>query len=227
MPFNLLASCPRGKEPMAKSELAYFLAELGDGNPTISRTKFSGLLEVSTSLDPFEVVSKAKEEALSNPWNFRYVTKLVPIAKVVRSDLNEIVSAVKEIANGLSNCESFRVTLVKRGTSLNGDEIVHQVASMFSLRVSLENPSCVILIEVVGEFTGIAILRKPVFSLQRIINGSENITKIRISSRSFFPSSKAIIQKASMGAAKSKYATVDLESSTSEVPRFKVLHAKI
>jgi len=178
MSFNLLISCPRGKESMARSELAYFLSDLGDSGPRIYKTKFSGLLEASTSLDPFIVIDKAREEALENPWNFRYVTKIIPIEKVVHTSLDEIVKAVKEMENELSNCESFRVTVVRRGSSLEGDEIIDGLASLFSKRVSLENPSCVLLIEVVGELTGIAILRKPVFSLQRTINGTERITKV-------------------------------------------------
>ncbi len=178
MSFNLLISCPRGKESMARSELAYFLSDLGDSAPRISKTKFSGLLEASTSLDPLMVIERAREEALENPWNFRYITKMVPIEKVVSTNLKEIAKAAKELENELSKCESFRVTVAKRGSSLEGDRIISEVASLFPQRVDLENPSCVLLIEVVGELTGITVLKKPVFSLQRTINGMERITKI-------------------------------------------------
>ncbi|HEV51384.1 MAG TPA: RNA methyltransferase [Thermoprotei archaeon] len=178
MSFNLLVSCPRGKESMARSELAYFLSDLGDNAPRISKTRFSGLLEAFTSLDPFIVVERAKEEALENPWNFRYVTKIVPIEKVVSTNLDEITKAARELENELSKCESFRVTVVKRDSSLEGNRVVSEVASLSSQRVDLKNPSCVFLIEVVGEVTGIAILKKSVFSLQRTINGVERITKI-------------------------------------------------
>ncbi|WP_449461788.1 THUMP domain-containing protein [Tardisphaera miroshnichenkoae] len=178
MSFNLLVSCPRGKESMARSELTYFLLDLGDNASRIYKTRFSGLLEASTSLDPFTVVDRARQEALENPWNFRYITKMVPIEKVVSTNLNDITRAARELENELSQCDSFRVTVVRRGSILEGEKIISEVASLFSQSVNLESPSCVLLIEVVGELTGVTVLRKPVFSLQRTVNGMERLTKV-------------------------------------------------
>jgi len=178
MDFNLLISCPRGKEPKAKSEAAYFISNLGDEGVAILKTRFSGLLTGKTSLDPFLVVKKAREDALNNPWDFRYVTKMVPISKVCNSDTNTIGLAIVDLLPNLKSCNSFRITVIKRGSNLDSKNLIDSLASLLSIPVNLKNPSCVILVEVLGEYTGISIIAEPIFSIQRSVNASESLVKI-------------------------------------------------
>lgn len=177
--FNLLVSCPRGKEAMAKAEASAFLSDLGDTSPAIWRTRFSGLLYGRTSLDPFDVVRKARQEALENPWEFRYVTKLVPVGSTCKASTQDLVATAARLRDQISRCRTFRITLSKRGCDLTADQVISSIAPLFSTKVDLENPECVLLIEVIGQEAGISVITEPVFSLQRCVNGNEKLIKIR------------------------------------------------
>ena len=157
--FNLLVTTSRGNEEDACSEIWYLLGEIGDSAVKVDRTGITGLIAAKTAFNPFEVIDKLRKILKERPYEFRYTFRVIPIEKVVRTDLGEIEQATTELASRIEQNESFRVTVEKRFTGTSSKDIVEAVAGNIKRKVDLGNPDKIVLIEVVGGLTGISIIR--------------------------------------------------------------------
>ena len=165
--YTLLISCPRNQEKKAASEMWYLLnSEFGDPQADCKITEVSGLIAAITSLDPFEVIRKIKKMIQEDPWQIRYALKLVPLEKVVSTSTDEIVEAVKDLSRKISKGEKFRISVNKRHTKLDRLTLIKAVAAFIDRKVDLENPDKIVNIEIVGNWTGISILKSDdIFSI--------------------------------------------------------------
>ncbi len=158
--MNLIITCARHFEPETKEELSDIIEELGDSNAKISITKMSGILTAETKLEPIEIVRKIKETLLDEPWSVRYCLRIIPIQKFIETKIEEIEKTVTEISEQISDGETYRISIEKRSSDLSSQEIISKIASKIKNKVSLEFPDKVILIEILGNKTGISILKK-------------------------------------------------------------------
>jgi tRNA acetyltransferase TAN1 len=158
--FNLLATTARGNERQMIHEILYLLKEtLGDQSAEASKTGVRGLITARTALNPCEVIEKFKAILHERPYEFRYALRILPIEKVVATELELIVTAAAELSSGIGENETFRITVEKRFTTLHAQEIVEAVATRIDRRVNLDNPDKVVLIEIVGKFTGVSVIK--------------------------------------------------------------------
>jgi tRNA acetyltransferase TAN1 len=143
--FNLLATTSRGNERQMCSELSYLLKEeIGDSAPVVGKTGIRGLVAAKTAFDPYE---------------FRYALRVIPVERVVRTDLDEVKRAATELAAAIGENETFRVTVEKRFTSLHSRDLIEAVATGIGRKVDLENPDKILLIEVLGGLTGMSLIK--------------------------------------------------------------------
>jgi len=158
--FNLLATTSRGNERPTCNELLYLLRdELGDTQAETSKTKIRGLIVAKTTLDPIAVIDKLRAILKERSYEFRYALRILPVEKVAFSDLGEIKRVSQELSARIGENETFRVTVEKRFTTLHSKDIVEAVASDIKRKASLKNPDRILLIEVLGNLTGISLLR--------------------------------------------------------------------
>lgn len=157
--FNLLASTMRGNERQMCHELAFLLKEAGDPEPKADKTGIRGLVVAKTAIDPVEAIEKFRVMLQERPYEFRYSLRIIPIQKVVHTNIEEIKQAATELAAGLSAKETFRVTIEKRFTSLHSRDFIEAVATTIENKVDLNNPDKVLLIEVLGGHTGMSLLK--------------------------------------------------------------------
>ena len=158
--MNLIVTCARHLEPETQEELREILEEFGDSEAKISITKMSGILTAETKLDPIEIVRKIGERVLDEPWSIRYCLRIIPIQKVIETSIDEIEKTVTEISNQISDGETYRVSIEKRNSDLTSKEIISKIANKIKNKVSLEFPDKVVLIEILGNKTGISVLKK-------------------------------------------------------------------
>lgn len=159
--FNMLVGCPREREQAARSEIQYFIGDLlGDSNLEIFSTHISGLLTCMTSLDPFKVVYGLREFALENPYQFRFAIRFTPIERCVKSNIDMIKDAARDLLVKIPENESFRVTVRRRHTNLENMEVVIAVASQIPRRVDLDSPDSTIWVEILDEWTGLSVLHE-------------------------------------------------------------------
>jgi tRNA acetyltransferase TAN1 len=81
------------------------------------------------------------------------------VEKIVRTDLEQIQSAVQELSPKITDNESFRVTVEKRFTTIASKDIIEAAATNLKRKVNLSNPDKILLIEVMGGLTGISVIK--------------------------------------------------------------------
>ena len=158
--FNLLATTSRGTERQMCYELSYLLHDvLGDPSPVVDKSGIRGLVVAKTSLNPVEVIEKFRAVLQERPYEFRYALRILPVERVVPTDLDEIKRAALELAEGIGENESFRVTVEKRFTSLHSRDFIEAAAADITRKADLENPDKILLIEVLGGVTGMSLVK--------------------------------------------------------------------
>jgi len=157
--FNLLATTFRGNERNVCSELQYLLEQIGESAPIVERTGVSGLVAAKTAFGAFEVIEKLRAILQERPYEFRYTLRVIPIEKVVRTDLTEIELATIALSSKIGEKETFRITVEKRFSGIFTHEIIAVAAENIKRKVDLSKPDKILLIEVVGGATGISVIR--------------------------------------------------------------------
>ena len=166
--MNLIVTCARNLEGEAEEEIMDILDELGDPDVKISVSNMSGIITVQTKLDPIEVVRKMKEILLDEPWSIRYCLRVIPIQKIVETNLEKIEECISSISDKIEDNESYRILIEKRNSDISSKEIITKIANGIKNKVSLDSPDKVILIEILGIITGISILKKSdILSLEK------------------------------------------------------------
>jgi tRNA acetyltransferase TAN1 len=158
--FNLLATTSRGSERQMCSEMFYLLKEeIGDPTPTVDKTGVRGLIAAKTTLDPYAVIEKFRAILQERPYEFRYALRIIPIEKVVRTDLDEVKRVATQLAAKIGENETFRVTVEKRFTTIHARDFIEAAATDIQRKADLENPDKILLIEVIGGLTGVSLIK--------------------------------------------------------------------
>ena len=166
--MNLIVTCARHLEGETEDELIDILDELGDSDVKIVVSSMSGIITVQTKLDPIEVVRKMKEMVLDEPWSIRYCLRIIPIQKIVETNLDEIEKMISSMSEQIEEKESYRILIEKRNSDISSKEIITKIANGIKNKVSLDFPDKVILIEILGIVTGISIIKKSdILSLEK------------------------------------------------------------
>ena len=166
--MNLIITCARHLEGDAEEEIIDILDELGDTDVKISVSSMSGIITVQTKLDPIEVVRKMKETLLDEPWSIRYCLRVIPVQKVVETNIEEIEKTISSMSDQIEEKESYRILIEKRNSDISSKEIITKIANGIKNKVSLDFPDKIILIEILGIVTGISILKKSdILSLEK------------------------------------------------------------
>ncbi len=158
--FNLLVTTARGSEAHACSEMWYLLSETGDNTAKVDKTGIAGLITVKTSFPPVKAVEKLRQLLEKRSADFHYSLRIIPIQKVVRANLSDIKQAVAELAEEISEDETFRVTVEKRHTRLSRKDLVEAAATVVDRKVDLTKPDKIVLVEVAAGYAGISVLKQ-------------------------------------------------------------------
>jgi len=161
--MNLIVTCARHFEPEAEEELSGILEELGDSDVRVSITNMSGILTAQTRIDPVGAIAKIREMLLDEPWSVRYCLRMIPIQKVVETKIAEIEKGVTDLYEQILDNETYRISIEKRNSNISSQEIITKIANEIKNKVSLDFPDKVILIEILGNVTGIAILKNQTY----------------------------------------------------------------
>jgi tRNA acetyltransferase TAN1 len=166
--FDLVISTSRGNEKNTCSEMWYLLGEVGDRGSTIETTSVIGLVVAKTKLNPAKAIRDLRVLLKERPWEFKYTLKLVPIQEVVEGTVNAIQQAAIALAEGIEKDERFRITVEKRHTDLSSKTIIDAIAKRIERKVDLEHPDKILLVEVIGQLAGLALIRSDdVLSIER------------------------------------------------------------
>jgi tRNA acetyltransferase TAN1 len=152
--LELIIKTPLGLEHLVRSKVLLLDRE---AEVVASPLGLRGLVVVERCKDPEALMSKVSSEV---PEAERVIRPLA----VVRSEPSEIVEAAREVVRGrISSGESFAVGTVRRAksgfTSLEVNAKVGAVVQeVTGARVDLDNPDKVVMVEVIGERSAIAVV---------------------------------------------------------------------
>jgi len=170
---NLIITCARHLETETKQELTGILEKMGDAQSKIIITDMSGILTAETVLNPIEIVKKMKELLLDEPWCIRYCLRVIPIQKITKTLVEDIEDGVLELIRFISDEESYRILIEKRNSNISSQDLITRIAKKIKNKVSLEFPDKIILIEILGNITGISIVKKTdILSIEKIKRGN-------------------------------------------------------
>ena len=167
--MNLIITSSRHLEPEAADEIREILTDLGDNEPKVEISDLSGIIIATTLLDPFMVVRKIREKILDEPWSIRYCLRIIPIQETVNTEKENIVSALLNHVNLIGPQDTYRITVEKRNFTISTDEIISEIADNIQNKVSLEKFDWLVLVEILGNKTGISVLKEDdVISAQKL-----------------------------------------------------------
>jgi tRNA acetyltransferase TAN1 len=166
--LNLIITCARNLESETKNEIRKILDELGDQEPEILNVGMRGILMVNTIIEPSKIIDWVKNKIIEEPWLIRYCLRIIPIQRITDTEIDKIKQNVIKLKHTIQKNDSYRITIEKRNTSISSNEIITEVAEIFPNKVSLNQPDWIILIEIIGNETGISILKNDeLFSLDK------------------------------------------------------------
>ena len=166
--MNLLVTCARNLETETKNEIEKILGEIGDQEPEILNVGMRGILMVNTNIESSKIITWVKDKVVEEPWFIRYCLRMIPIQTITETEMSKITENVTELKNVIKQNDSYRITIEKRNTDISSTEIITEIAKIFPNEVSLNQPDWVILIEILGDKTGISILKdSEMFSLDK------------------------------------------------------------
>ena len=166
--MNLIITCARNLESETKNEIRKILDELGDQEPEILNVGMRGILMVNTIIEPSKIIDWVKNKIIEEPWLIRYCLRIIPIQRITDTEIDKIKQNVIKLKDTIQKNDSYRITIEKRNTSISSNEIITEIAKIFPNKVSLNQPDWIILIEILGNETGISILKNDgMFSLDK------------------------------------------------------------
>ena len=166
--MNLLVTCARNLETETKNEIVKILSEIGDQEPEVLNVGMRGILMVTTNIEPSKIISLVKDKVVEEPWLIRYCLRMIPIQSITETQMNKITENVIKLKDVIQQNDSYRITIEKRNTKMSSTEIITEIAKILPNKVSLNQPDWVILIEILGDKTGISILNDDeIFSLDK------------------------------------------------------------
>jgi len=166
--LNLIITCARSLESETKNEISKILGELGDQEPEILNVGMRGILMVNTVIEQSKIIDYVKNKMIEEPWLIRYCLRIIPIQMITETEIDKIKQNVIKLKDTIQKNDSYRITIEKRNTSISSNEIITEVAEIFPNKVSLNQPDWIILIEIIGNETGISILKNDeLFSLDK------------------------------------------------------------
>jgi len=166
--LNLIVTCARNLESETKNEISKILDELGDQEPEILNVGMRGILMVSTVIEPSKIIDYVKNKMIEEPWLIRYCLRIIPIQMITETEIDKIKQNVIKLKDTIQKNDSYRITIEKRNTDISSTEIITEIANIFPNKVSLNQPDWIVLIEILGNDTGISILKDDeLFSLDK------------------------------------------------------------
>ena len=172
--MNLLVTCARNLETETKNEIGKILDEIGDQESEVLNVGMRGILMVNTSIEPSKIIDWVKDKVVEEPWLIRYCLRMIPIQSVTETDMSKITKDVIKLKDVIQQNDSYRITIEKRNTDMSSTEIITEIAKIFPNKVSLNQPDWIVLIEILGDKTGISILKEnEIFSLDKAKRASD------------------------------------------------------
>ncbi len=157
--YNMLVTFHENERGRAETEIAERLSNIGKVLEDMVGSSAQGVLLVRVGDDPKETVMLLKGLALKYPELFKYTHRYVPIEKWVKANEKDMVQTMKELASRIGEDERWKMELQKRHWKGSTHELIILLADQIDKgKVDLERPELTIMVEIIEETVGFALL---------------------------------------------------------------------
>ncbi|HYC27046.1 MAG TPA: THUMP domain-containing protein [Nitrososphaerales archaeon] len=134
----------------------------------IERSAYDGVIEVEVE-NPRAMMNFITEFVRSEPFKVRFIMRIIPVDKVVDTEMDKIITAVKELSSAIGPTETFRITLETRDSPYPDGDLIGAIADAVDRKVSLDSPDKVVLLEVFGEYSCVSVISpNDIISIQKL-----------------------------------------------------------
>jgi tRNA acetyltransferase TAN1 len=159
MDFNLIITTFRNREFEAAAESVQLIKDFIGLKPKIEETGIKGLLVAYVECNPIRIIDVFKDHILREPWLFRYILRIIPIEINCETNLEDIVSNTLKLSYKIPKISSFKISIEKRFCELKSSVLISNIASNIGIKVNLNCPEWIILVEILGKKTGLSVLK--------------------------------------------------------------------
>lgn len=159
MKFNLIVTTFRNRDNDAIAELSNLISLFGDKEFIIEASIAPGVLICKSNIDPFVIVAKSKSLIVVEPWQFRYILRIIPVERNCLSNLDEFRKTIDSLKTKIPFLDTYKIQVVKRFCHIKSGDIISNIAQRIANNVNLSNPDWIILIEIVGKWSGMSIMK--------------------------------------------------------------------
>jgi tRNA acetyltransferase TAN1 len=160
MIFNFLATTYRYKEEDLMDELEGLFYDFGESTAEVHETNISGLIVGKSSKDSELFIPYLRAKLKDSPWEIRNLLRFVPIQKVVLTEVEEIRNCLLDLAKEkIVGGGPVKILVEKRHTKLTKKDIIDSVGPHLNYPVNLTNPTWILLVEIIGKYSGISVIR--------------------------------------------------------------------
>jgi tRNA acetyltransferase TAN1 len=119
--------------------------------------------------DPKALLSFITDFVRSEPFKVRFIMRLIPVDRVVDTEMADIIKAVKDLTPVIGPGETFRITIEARDSPYSDKELISAIADAVDRKVSLDSPDKVVLLEIFGEYSGVSVISPhDIVSIQKL-----------------------------------------------------------
>ena len=105
----------------------------------------------------------------SEPFKVRFIMRVIPVDKVVDTDLKQVTAAVKDLSSSIEPTETFRITIEARDSPYSDKDLISAIADSVDRKVSLDSPDKVVLLQVFGEYSAVSVISpQQIISIQKM-----------------------------------------------------------
>jgi len=141
-------------------ELEGLFYDFGESTAEVHETNISGLIVGKSSKDSELFIPYLRAKLKDSPWEIRNLLRFVPIQKVVLTDVEEIRNCLLDLAKEkIVGGGPVKILVEKRHTKLTKKDIIDSVGPQLNYPVNLTNPTWILLVEIIGKYSGISVIR--------------------------------------------------------------------
>ena len=142
------------------NELEGLFYDFGESTAEVHETNISGLIVGKSSKDSELFIPYLRAKIKDSPWEIRNLLRFVPIQKVVLTEVEEIRNCLLDLAKEkIVGGGPVKILVEKRHTKLTKKDIIDSVGPHLNYPVNLTNPTWILLVEIIGKYSGISVIR--------------------------------------------------------------------
>ncbi len=155
---NLLVTYDPAHGGKAREEAQALLESVGE-KAEFLESEISGVFLLRTSKNPKELTRELRDVVEEEPEKYKYTFHWVPIDRWVKSDMDDMTRAMKDIDAKMSDEDSWKLDLGKRQYEGRSTDLITKLTENINHpKVDLKNPQKIVKVEIIGDHAGIALL---------------------------------------------------------------------